>query len=176
MAAAVASKALYHGREDRRARGPHRVSPLQQDEVPEMQNTAPEHKEVLYGSQMWRANEHDDDRKWRVEHERAETEEPDEDRPHSRPAWPAGSRSRGQPLEALTQARKESFDKRSSQRDHSISARLLRRLSAISFQPSAEQKGPENARWRFRAPDLYLAKRTHSSAPPGGGNRHCGPQ
>src|SRR5215213_5516751 len=58
---------------------PHRVSSLQQNEIPEVQNTAPKHKEVLYGSQMRRAHEHDDDRERGVDHKRAESKEPDED-------------------------------------------------------------------------------------------------
>src|SRR5215207_1180367 len=58
---------------------PHRVSPLQQNKVPEMQNTAPEHEKELHGSQMGRTHEHNNDREWGVDHKRAETEEPDED-------------------------------------------------------------------------------------------------
>src|SRR5918994_528267 len=56
-----------------------RVSPLQQNKVAEMQNTAPYHEKELHGAQMRRADEHDDDRERDADHKRAESEEPDED-------------------------------------------------------------------------------------------------
>src|SRR5829696_701414 len=46
-----------------------------------MQNAAPEHENELHDPKMGLAHEHDDDRERGVEHERAQTEEPDEDRP-----------------------------------------------------------------------------------------------
>jgi hypothetical protein len=46
-----------------------------------MQNAAPEHKEILYGSKLRRTHEHDDDRERGVDQKRAEPEEPDEGRP-----------------------------------------------------------------------------------------------
>src|SRR5215212_7911768 len=49
---------------------PYRVPPLQKHEVPEMQDTAPEHEQELRGSQMRRDHEHHDGRERRVDQHR----------------------------------------------------------------------------------------------------------
>src|SRR5215216_869273 len=102
---------------------PHRVSPLQQNEVPEMQNAAPEHEKELHGSQMGRAREHYYDRERRVDPKREKTEKPDEDR--TPVPNPLGQQVPGRMKDGSRQ------NQRKREKSHEINAPLI---AIIAFQ------------------------------------------
>ena len=72
------SRAPREGIDEREV--PDRVSPLQEDEVPQVQHAAPEHEDERLGSEIGSLEENHDDRERRVYQHREKAEEPDEDR------------------------------------------------------------------------------------------------